>query len=245
MQLLLSRKKMNLKEDFSSRLQEVKEVISGVKKTYGNDDVTLVAVTKYSDILDLFIAYEHEQYDFGENKVQVLEEKAKEFAKLNRSQVKWHFIGNLQSNKVSRLLKIPNLFSIHSVTSKKLLEIILKKQNLFSGNRLDLFLEVNTSGESEKHGFSNMEEIVEAIELVKSYDQSRIKIVGLMTMGKIRTDNFEKDALFCFSKLRLIKEDIDKTCSLSLKLSMGMSRDYHIAVAEGADVVRVGSTLFK
>ena len=82
----------------------------------------LVAVTKYSPLEDLFLAYEIGHRNFGENRVKDLEVKAKAFHDKGFHDVRWHFIGNLQSNKLNQLLKIKNLYSIHSVDSLKLLE---------------------------------------------------------------------------------------------------------------------------
>src|SRR4051812_24051577 len=89
----------------------------------------LVAVTKYSPVEDVVTAYEAHQYDFGENRVQDLAQKAQVFSEKDLSKVKWHFIGHLQSNKVKDLLRIPRLYAIHSVDSIRLLEEIIKRES--------------------------------------------------------------------------------------------------------------------
>ena len=77
------------------------------------------------------------------------------------------------------------------------------------------------------------------------YRFSKLKFFGLMTMGKMRTNEFEKDATKCFEKLKNLRDDINKNSAFSLKLSMGMSQDYKIAVSFQSDFVRIGSLIFK
>ncbi len=226
------------KTDIAKNLSAIKKEIKGSQ---------LVAVTKYSPVEDVILAYEAHQYDFGENRVQDLQEKAAVFAEKNLSKVKWHFIGHLQTNKVRDLLKIPNLHAIHSVDSVKLLEELLKRENDFTGSELKLFFQVNTSREEEKSGFESAEELNHAIDLINSRTHTKLKFFGLMTMGTIRTDNFEAEALRCFKDLKSVASKIEKERSLksSLKLSMGMSQDYKIALEAGSDYIRIGSAIFK
>lgn len=184
------------------------------------------------------------QKAFGENKVKELKTKAGFFKENNYKDVQWHFIGHLQSNKVKDLLKIPNLFAIHSIDSIKLLQEVIHEQKLLKGAELKLFLQVNTSHEAEKSGFETLVEVLEAVKLLEG--NSVLKFCGLMTMGTIRTENFETEAKRCFMELQIMKDKIQKKEGLSdLKLSMGMSQDYAIAVNEGADYVRIGTAIFK
>lgn len=225
------------KNQLEERLRSLKAELSSSK---------LVAVSKYSPIDDVVMAYEAGQIDFGENRVQDLHEKAEAFSHRGLNEVRWHFIGNLQSNKVKELLKIPNLWAIHSVSSKKLVEELLKREGEFQGAELKLFFQLNTSHEDEKSGFETIEEMTEAIALLKNSPSTKFKIHGLMTMGSIREENFEDAALACFRDLKSAKNKVESDLGLSgLKLSMGMSQDYKIALAEGADYIRVGSLIFK
>ena len=143
-------------------------------------------------------------------------------------------------------MKIPNLYAIHSVSSKKLLEEILRREGEFQGPELNLFFQLNTSKEEEKSGFDTVEEIAEAIEFLLTKKKSNLICRGLMTMGSIREENFEEAAKKSFHELRMAREFLAEKFNLKdLKLSMGMSQDYKIALAEEADYIRVGSLIFK
>ncbi len=206
---------------------------------------TLIAVSKFKPLEDLLAAYEVGQRHFGENRVQELKDKAQQFEELGLRDVVWHFIGHLQTNKVNMLLKIPNLHYIHSVDSLKLLEELYKKEELLSGRSVKFFLELKTSGEAEKEGIESEEELQVILELIRSKPHSALQFSGLMTMGKIRTDDLLKDARLCFKTLKSRKESIEKQMGInSLSLSMGMSQDWTVAVEEGAHFVRVGSAIF-
>lgn len=194
----------------------------------------LVAVSKFKTQEQIIEAYEAGQRDFGENKVQELLTKSQAL-ETRCSDIRWHFIGNLQSNKMNQLLRVPNLFAIHSIDSLKLAKKLINKS--YSA-KLRIFLQVNTSGEQEKSGFVHKNELVEVAHLFKNSDLYQLE--GLMTIGPIRTQNFEKDTKACFAQLVDLKNLIDPT----LKLSMGMSADYHWAVELGSDWVRIGSAIF-
>jgi pyridoxal phosphate enzyme (YggS family) len=233
-------------EQLKNNLLEVKFQISSIVSPLKKAWVNLVAVTKYSPLQDLILAYLHGHREFGENRVQDLMDKANAFAEKDFVDVKWHFIGNLQTNKINKLLKVPQLKFIHSVDSIKLLEALYKRVDQFTGEELYYFLEVKTSDEDEKAGLADYDELARAVNLALKNQDSKLKLHGLMTMGKIRTDDFEKDAAICFKKLMSYKKQLEKDFFLpDLKLSMGMSRDFHIAVEQGSDFVRVGSKIFK
>lgn len=206
---------------------------------------TLIAVSKFKPIEDLVALYQLGQRHFGENRVQELKEKAHYFQEKGFSDVVWHFIGHLQTNKVNTLFKIPNLSYIHSVDSYKLLEELYKKEELLQGREVKFFLEIKTSGEEEKEGIETEEELQAILKLIASKGNSPLRFVGLMTMGKIRTDDLLGEARICFQTLKEKKLSLEKAQGLtSLKLSMGMSQDWTVAVDEGADFVRVGSAIF-
>jgi len=206
----------------------------------------LIAVSKYSESSEVELAYECGQLHFGENRVSDLEQKAAYFKEKNHDYVKWHFIGHLQSNKVRELLKIPNLYAIHSVDSVRLLEELLKREHDFKGKNLKIFFQVNTSHEDAKSGFESMDELKKALRILQTRGDSKLKIEGLMTMGAIRTDDVKKAAVKSFSELRAIRDLLLTEFKLPhLKLSMGMSGDYKEALSEGADYIRIGSLIFK
>ncbi len=205
----------------------------------------LVAVTKKRPLEDIEFAYVAGHRDFGENRVDELQEKAQFFFEAGFSDIRWHFIGHLQSNKLKKLFNIPGLSYIHSVDSFEILEKMYVKSNLLL-DPVSFFLQVNTSGEKEKAGFEGQEELMRAANLIGAQANPRLKMCGLMTMSKIRTDNFERDAKACFKKLKQSRRNLQRDFDLpDLKLSMGMSSDYQWAMEEGADYIRVGSAIFK
>lgn len=201
-----------------------------------NTNVKLLAVSKTRPESQIIEAINWGQKDFGENKVQDLEIKSKSLSELN---INWHFIGHLQSNKINQILKVKNLVSIHSIDSIKLLNKLLAKK---IDTKIGIFLQVNTSGEEEKGGFRDEGELEMAVKSFK--DSTHFYLQGLMTIGKIRTNEFESDAKESFSKLANLKEKLDETYNLDLELSMGMSQDFEIAQDYGSNWVRVGSDIF-
>lgn len=207
-------------------------------KSQLKDEVNLLAVSKTFSTKLIIEAYEAGQRDFGENRIMELLSKAEELSHLN---ISWHFIGKLQSNKINALLKVKNLVAIHSIDSHKLLQKILNKER---GTPLGLFLQFNSSGEEEKSGFKGPGDLKKAVSLILESEKSFF-LQGLMTMGKLRTKQFEEDAKKCFQLLSSNKESLDREFDLSLELSMGMSRDFKIAQNCGSDWVRIGRELFR
>lgn len=220
-----------------SRKQQIQNALLEINNNLQGHHAKVIAVTKTKPAADIELAIECGQKDFGENKVQELLEKANS---INHPGIRWHFIGNLQSNKINQLLKVPNLYAIHSIDSLKLLVKILSKK---PSAPLGLFLQVNTSGEDEKSGFTNESDLFEAVSLLKNNDDFYLQ--GLMTIGKIRTQNFDADAKECFKKLVNLKDKIlNQQPDQKVELSMGMSQDYMLAAQAGSNWVRVGSLLF-
>ena len=204
----------------------------------------LVAVSKKQPIEDIAYAYEAGVRDFGENRIEELEEKAKAFEEKGYKDIRWHFIGNIQSKKIPKLLKTPNLYALHSVSSWELLQKLVKRKGDFEGSELKLFLQINTSNEKEKGGLIEWDDLAASINLLLK-EPGPFVLYGLMTMSKLRTNNFQEDALKCFEQLKKIKESVIKDFDLDdLKLSMGMSSDDEIALQVGTDYLRLGSSIF-
>ena len=197
----------------------------------------LVAVSKTFPFSDIEMAYGEGQRDFGENRVQELTAKAQEALERGMD-IRWHFIGRLQSNKVKKLLQTPNLFAIHSISSLKQIELLKKLSSVPIGP-ISVFLQINTSLEEEKAGFIHLEELKEAVGELDSVSHS-FPLLGLMTMGGVRANDFEGEAHRCFRHLQKLREQIDRP----LRLSMGMGRDYPIALSHGADYIRIGELVF-
>ena len=189
--------------------------------------VKILAVTKNVELPQIIEAIEAGITDIGENRVQEAKRKFPEI-KNKYPNVKYHMIGHLQKNKVKEALELFDV--IQSVDSLELAEEINKRAR----KPVDIFIEVNTSGEESKYGVDPEK----AVELVRSASNLKnLKINGLMTIGPL-TDDKEK-VRSCFKLLRELKEK----AGVKL-LSMGMSDDYPLAIEEGSDIIRIGRTIF-
>jgi len=203
----------------------------------------LVAVSKTKPEADILAAYQAGQRDFGENYVQELIAKAPNLP----SDIRWHFIGHLQSNKAKSILEIPNLYMIHTVDSEKLtkhLNIICSNNN----KKIKVLLQINTSGEENKHGMTKDECKKLASAMEKEYPF--LEFSGLMTIGEIDASKIThtlQNPNPDFKTLVDLKNEIVKEGKRdpdSIKLSMGMSSDFRHAIEMGSDLVRIGSTIF-
>jgi pyridoxal phosphate enzyme (YggS family) len=193
-------------------------------------NITLVAVSKTKPVEDILELYDSGHRDFGENYVQELAEKAERLPK----DIRWHFIGHLQSNKVK--LITPFIYLIHGVDSLKLLKEI-DKQAEKNKRLIDCLLQVHIAQEETKFGFDENE--LFALEIGQF---ANLKIKGLMGMASL-TENVNKIRTE-FKQLRTLYDKLSTfTPQLSI-LSMGMSADYKIAIEEGSNMVRIGSLLF-
>ena len=192
--------------------------------------ITLVAVSKTKPVEDILELYDLGHRDFGENYVQELTEKTEQLP----TDIRWHFIGHLQSNKVRSI--IPFIYLIHGVDSLKLLKEI-DKQAEKNKRVIDCLLQVHIAQEETKFGFDETELL--NLEL-KQFLNVRIK--GLMGMASL-TDDINKIRIE-FKSLKTLFEKLKvQNPELSI-LSMGMSADYKIAIEEGSNMVRIGSLLF-
>lgn len=213
------------------------EKLKFIEKKLG--DTNLLIVSKTRSIDEIKIYYDLGHYDFGENRVQELEMKARELLE-SCPKIRWHMIGHLQSNKIGQLFQTPNLHAIHSVHEHSLAEKLIKAQDKLI-KPLHLFLQYNTSKEEEKSGFETFAQLRTTAEMIKL---SSLKLAGLMTMGTLRTEDFADEARRCFKQLFDLKERLEKEMSLKLQTSMGMSQDYEIALDEKSDWVRLGTMMF-
>jgi len=231
-------------------MKRKKEILANIKKIesfyFPKHRPTLIHVTKTRPISDIEAAYDLGIRDFGENRVDELKEKSEYFTQIGVSDIRWHFIGNLQSNKINRLFKIAGLFAIHSIDSLKLLKSLYERQENLSTDELLFFVQINTSQEDQKSGVSSWDELASLANFYSGRNDSRLKWHGLMTMSKLRTDDFEADARFCFSKLVSYRDRLATDFDLnSLKLSMGMSNDFKMALEYDTDFLRLGSLIYK
>ena len=204
-----------------------------------NNKATLVAVSKTKPVEEIQALYDLGQRDFGENYVQELVEKSEVLPK----DIRWHFIGHLQSNKVKYLAQFVHL--IHGVDSEKLLSAI-NKQGEKLNKTISCLLQVHIAEEETKFGFDEHElkDLISRIEN-KSYELTNVKITGLMGMGSFTDDKNRVRQEFHFLKKLFDEGALLSTNNYQLStLSMGMSGDYKIAIEEGSNMVRIGSLLF-
>lgn len=195
----------------------------------------LVAISKGESIEAIQSFYEAGQRDFGENRLPEVEAKRA----LLPSDINWHFIGSLQSKKVPKV--VGRFALIHSVDSldlaKKISQVSCEKKVVSR-----ILLQVNTSGEATKHGFTPEACRAQFAEILAL---PSLEIKGLMTMAPLTDD--EMVILSCFSALSQLFSELKAAYSLSdfIELSMGMSHDFRLAVRCGATLVRIGSYLFR
>ncbi len=199
----------------------------------------LVAVSKLKPSIDIMELYNHGQKCFGENYVQELITKQEELP----TDIKWHFIGHLQSKKVKTLTSFVEL--IHGVDSVKLLSEI-NKQAALNSTKLNVLLQVHISQEVTKFGFDEVE-METIIQSVNENIFGNVFVKGFMGMASF-TDNTHiiknefKGLKKLFDKTKIL---LDPKLSINFKtLSMGMTNDYKIALEEGSNMVRIGSAIF-
>ncbi|MDG1147311.1 MAG: YggS family pyridoxal phosphate-dependent enzyme [Crocinitomicaceae bacterium] len=202
------------------------------------ENVTLVAVSKTKPIAMLQEAYDLGQRVFGENKVQELVEKQEVLPK----DIKWHFIGHLQSNKVKYIAPFVTL--IHAVDSLKLLKEI-NKQALKNNRTINCLLQFHIAEEDSKFGLT-LESAKELLETEAFSEMRNVSIVGLMGMASFTKDEEQVREEFrtLENYFHVIQSHFFKFNPSFEHLSIGMSNDYKIAIEEGSTMVRVGSSIF-
>lgn len=218
----------------------IKENLENIKEQIGNNNVKIIAVTKYATELQLSRAYKVGIRDFGESYVQdAIKKITQKFPDEKTDDlVHWHFIGKLQKNKAKYVVGSFSL--IHSVDSTELAELIDKIAKRKEVTQ-DVLLQLNISAEATKIGF-NIDELKGSFE--KLLKLPNIRIVGLMTIAP-RTES-EEVIRSCFLELFNVKAELNKEYGLNLKeLSMGMTNDYKIAIECGATMIRLGRAIFK
>ena len=211
---------MNIAENTITLIQEIP------------DHVQLVAVSKTKSNEEIMQAYEAGQRIFGENKVQDMVAKYESLPK----DIRWHMIGHVQSNKVKYMAPFVDL--IHGVDSLKLLKEI-NKQALKNNRNIHCLLQLHIANESTKFGFSE-EEAVKALSLSKTLEN--VEIIGLMGMASY-TDNQDQITQE-FRGLKNFYDQLYNEYDQLTTLSTGMSGDYPLAIAQGSNMIRVGSKIF-
>jgi len=217
-------------------LVRIREKIEQAARRVGRnpDEVKLLAVSKVFPVADIKSVYDLGVRSFAESKAQELRDKVP----LLPEDIEWHFIGPLQTNKIKYV--IPNAQLIHAVDSLKL-AVALAEYGKSRGIKPAVLIEINTSGEKEKHGFLAGHAIDSVLE-INALDN--IDVRGLMTMAPYTEDTYQIGK--SFSTLYKLYESIASQIGKDnfTELSMGMSSDFEIAVEEGSTIVRIGTGIF-
>ena len=225
---------MSLKERLTELSTELAELATQAGRS--PEEIKLIAVSKTHPSELIAEAFQAGQVRFGENRVQEASEKIE---RLQNPGIEWHLIGHLQKNKARFC---PGRFDwIHSVDSQELLEL-LEKQCALQSQPIQILLQANLSQEDSKSGVSDYDNLCRLLEKTQGCQWLRCR--GLMTMAAA-TDDANKIRK-TFSQLRTWLEKLRNEFTLTTftELSMGMSSDYRIAIAEGATMIRLGTTLF-
>ena len=215
----------------------IAENLSKIKSTIP-ENVCLVAVSKTKPVADLLTAYNAGQRHFGENKVQEMCEKHA----LLPTDICWHLIGHLQTNKVKYIASFVHL--IHSVDSLKLL-LEINKQAQKNNRVISILLQFHIAQEETKFGL-NRDEAIELLNTAEFKSCKNIRIAGVMGMA-----SFVDDVNQLRSEFKQLKDDFDflktnyfNSSDSFSEISMGMSGDYQLAIEEGSTLIRVGSSIF-
>jgi hypothetical protein len=216
------------------------EAYFGINAQLQAKQVTLVAVSKTKPVSDIQELYDLGHRDFGENYVQELAEKQLVLP----NDIRWHFIGHLQSNKVKYIA--PYVHMVHGVDSYKLLLEIDKQARKFD-RVINCLLQVHVAQEETKFGFNEIE-LVQVIDAVHKYkhvgELQHVTVRGLMGMATLTADMEQVQKEFSYLKM-LFDHFATLPGNASFDtLSMGMSSDYQLAIEEGSNMVRIGSLLF-
>lgn len=222
---------MNLVENADLVRQQVE---TARNKANRRDQVNVIAVTKYVDVATTEALVKTGIQHIGENRVDKFLEK---YQALKDYDLTWHLIGSLQRRKVKDVINLVDYF--HALDSVKLAQEIQKRAE----HPIKCFLQVNISGEESKHGFAP-DELDDVLAEITQLD--KIEIVGLMTMAPFEASQEELQDIF--SKTHQLQKQLEKKQLKNMpfsELSMGMSRDFEVAIANGATYVRIGTSFFK
>ena len=224
-------------------MTDIQQHIASIRTTIP-EDVTLVCVSKFHANEAIMQAYDCGERDFGESRVQELLPKYEALPK----DIRWHFIGHLQTNKVKQI--VPFVHMIHSVDSLRLLETINREAEKI-GRRVKVLLEVHVAKEETKSGFTH-KELLQLISNLSTNDlYPWVEICGVMGMATNTDDQDEWRR--CFREIKSLASHLSpitfSEASYSSPserpiISMGMSDDYLVAIEEGSNMVRIGSTIF-
>lgn len=226
-------------EDFARNLTAVQLRIAAACRRVGRDpaEVRLLPVSKTKPEASLRLAYAAGCRTLGENKVQEAHQKWEAMQDL--TDLHWSVIGHLQTNKAKLVARFATEFQ--ALDSLRLAEALDRRLQI-EGRSLDVFVQVNTSGEASKYGLAPAD-VATFVQALPSFSALRVR--GLMTLALFSSE--AERVRQCFVLLRTLRDQLRQSvpASISLsELSMGMSGDYEIAIEEGATVIRVGQAIF-
>lgn len=216
----------------------ISDNLNQIKSELDPHNCLLVAVSKTKPASDIQKAYDAGHRDFGENKAQEMTGKYEELPQ----DIRWHMIGHLQRNKVKYLA--PYVHLIHGVDSPRLLREI-NKQAKKAERTIKVLLQIHIAREESKFGFDEAE-LIELLDSEEMAELKNVQVTGLMGMAT-NTDNearVREEFAHLKSLFEKLKADYDLPNMQMEELSMGMSGDYKIALAEGSTMVRIGSAIF-
>jgi len=246
------------------RAAELREALNAVRQRVkeatiaGQSEPRLVAVSKLKPAEDIMACYENGQRDFGENYAGELAEKAAVLP----NDIRWHFIGGLQSNKCKPLAVIPNIWAVQTVDSEKKAHALNKNLPEERSELLNVYIQVNTSGEDQKSGIGSLspasgDSPSELVTLAKTIigDCPRLRLLGLMTIGSFEASTDQSHENPDFKRLMETRNALEAILKSDpnlggwgndghLELSMGMSSDFVDAIKAGSSSVRVGTSIF-
>jgi pyridoxal phosphate enzyme (YggS family) len=233
----MNEQQTNMQETLAANIVDVRVAIAEAARNAGRtvDEITLVAVSKTKPVAMVKIAYNLGVTDFGENRVQDALPKIADF---HPAGLRWHMIGHVQSNKVSKI--VGQFDSVQSVDSLHLAQLLqLHAEEL--GIRLPVLLQVNVSGEASKEGIALADAPAVARQIVAL---PQLEVQGLMTIAPLVQNAEEVRPVF--RGLRELRDRLRNELPQSAwqHLSMGMTDDYTVAIEEGATIVRIGRAIF-
>ncbi len=222
-----------IKKNIDDIRQKVEK--AAIKSGRKFDDIKIIAVTKTIDSKRIIEVLDENMTDLGENRVQEL---CKKYDEIKRP-CNWHLIGHLQTNKVKYI--IDKVVMIHSVDSFDLAEEIQKRAQK-AGITMDVLVEVNIAGEDSKFGI-DPKEVIDFVKKISVFPNIRVK--GLMTIAPFVQN--PEEIRWVFKKINKIFVDIRKENIDNIDMnyiSAGMSNDFEVAIEEGANIVRIGTSIF-
>ncbi len=226
----------NICENIQNVQQRIKQACSNAGRN--PDEITLVAVSKTKPVDDIKNAFECGQIHFGENRARELQDKMETY---ENNDIQWHMVGNLQTNKIKYMVERVNW--IHSIEKSKYLREIEKRASRID-RVINTLIQINISGEDQKSG-CNPDDLEEILQYVQGLEHVRVR--GLMGMATFVDPDEAEKVRPEFKMLRELRDAHRHLESGNVQLdelSMGMTNDMEVAIAEGSTMVRVGRAIF-